>query len=181
MYKTKDKQYHLHQTPSKLAKVLIEKIPLEEGDRVLEPFKGEGSFYNNLPTFTINDWCEITEGRDYRENNNEVDWIITNPPFKLQDSKGKLKNMFYNLVLYYSTRVNKGISFLGSAYCFNSIMNGGRMKELNNNRLYLTKIISCRIKKWFGVYYMMIFMKQDKNILLDNPTNSFEVIEGNWE
>ena len=35
----KDETYYFHQTPEELCKKLIEKVPLEEGDKVLEPFK----------------------------------------------------------------------------------------------------------------------------------------------
>ena len=44
--------YQLHQTPNDCAKDLIATLTLQNGDRVLEPFKGEGSFYNNFPNNT---------------------------------------------------------------------------------------------------------------------------------
>ena len=40
----KDDAYYFHQTPETIAPKLIAEVPLEEGDRVLEPFRGEGSF-----------------------------------------------------------------------------------------------------------------------------------------
>lgn len=45
----------------------------------LEPFKGGGAFLDNLPPGS--DWCEITEGRDFFDYKQRVDWIVTNPPF----------------------------------------------------------------------------------------------------
>ena len=45
----------------------------------LEPFKGEGAFYDHLPEGSL--WCEISEGRDFFRFTDKVDWIITNPPF----------------------------------------------------------------------------------------------------
>jgi hypothetical protein len=75
--------YFAHQTPVELAKLLIKKITLEEGDIILEPFKGEGSFYDNLPSNVVKDWTEIEDGRCYTSYESECDWVITNPPYRL--------------------------------------------------------------------------------------------------
>ena len=64
---SKDETYYFHQTPEDLCKELIKEVPFENNDKVLEPFKGEGAFYNNLPTNIEKDWCEILEGRDYKD------------------------------------------------------------------------------------------------------------------
>ena len=47
----------------------------------MEPCKGDGAFYDNLPS--PKDWCEITQGRDFLsyEPEQNVDWIITNFPW----------------------------------------------------------------------------------------------------
>lgn len=49
---------------------------------LLEPFKGEGAFYDKLPNDRT-DWCEIDEGIDFFDYGNRVDWIITNPPYSI--------------------------------------------------------------------------------------------------
>jgi hypothetical protein len=41
---TKTETYYFHQTPNELCRELIKCISLVQGDRVLEPFKGEGNF-----------------------------------------------------------------------------------------------------------------------------------------
>jgi hypothetical protein len=64
-------------TNEALAKRLIEHFA--PSGFILEPCKGDGAFYNNLPE--PKDWCEIRDGRDFLEYNNKVDWIITNPPY----------------------------------------------------------------------------------------------------
>ena len=48
--------------------------------RILEPFKGEGAFFNHLPKGT--QWCELNEGRDFFQFTSQVDWIVSNPPFE---------------------------------------------------------------------------------------------------
>ena len=59
---------------------LISLIPLIDGDVIIEPCKGTGSFYNNFHKNTINMFCEMNEGVDYLDFNGEVDYTISNPP-----------------------------------------------------------------------------------------------------
>ena len=49
-----DEMYLFHQTPKDLAKQLIQYIDFSDNDCVLEPFKGEGAFYDNLPNNITN-------------------------------------------------------------------------------------------------------------------------------
>jgi len=51
--------------------------------RILEPAKGSGNFLRVLPFGT--NWCEITEGKDFFDWEDKVDWIITNPPYSIYD------------------------------------------------------------------------------------------------
>lgn len=158
----KNDTYYFHQTPQTLAKKLIEKLDLVAGDTVLEPFKGEGAFYNELPDFVIKDWCEIEEGRDYIDNKNKYDWVISNPPFRLEtaqtDGSAKRINSFWKLVLHYTSQADKGIAFLGNDYCL-SCLTPARMKVLKEAGWYLHGIEICAIKKWRGRYFFFIFKK----------------------
>ena len=154
----KDDTYFFHQTPSELAIKLINEIQFNDNDKVLEPFKGEGAFYNNLPNNIIKNWCEITEGRDYKNYNNEIDWVVSNPPFRLEGEQGRFNSFFY-LIKFYADKVIKGIAFLGNDRCF-STLTPKRLKDLNDNHnLYIHKIIVCNIKKWRGRYFFIIFQK----------------------
>lgn len=162
----KDDKYYFHQTPRELTEKLIKYVDFQDDDIVLEPFKGEGAFYDVLPNNIVKHWCEIEEGVDYKDFDGKIDWVITNPPFKLDG-----KSVFFELLKYYSSRVNKGICFLGSDYCFCSLT-PKRIKELNNEGLYLDKLIVTSIKKWRGRYFFMIFKKQKNNFL--------EFVEGNF-
>jgi len=63
-------------TPPNLAKTLIEHFnPIGYG---LEPCRGTGNIWAQLKNA---DWCEITDGRNFYEYNNRVDYIFTNPPW----------------------------------------------------------------------------------------------------
>jgi hypothetical protein len=162
----KDDQYYFHQTPVELAKKLIEKVNIQPNDSVLEPFKGEGAFYNNLPNNCVKYFCEIEEGRDYKDWNQMVDWVITNPPFKIDN-----KSMFYNLILHFLPLTRKGVCFLGSDSCFGTLT-PKRIKELNDMGYYINKIYVSSVKKWYGRYYFIIISNNNNNVL--------EYIDGNF-
>lgn len=66
-------------TPWILAREIIEHFPLS--GRVLDPARGQGSFFQQLPKETTNLWCEIGEGSDFYDFHEPVDWMITNPPW----------------------------------------------------------------------------------------------------
>lgn len=67
----------VHFTDENIAKSIVDHF--KPFGRVLEPFKGEGAFFEQLPSNSM--WCEINEGRDFFEFREPVDWIVTNPPF----------------------------------------------------------------------------------------------------
>ena len=68
-------------TPLETAKTIISKFELY--GKVLDPFKGDGAFYNNLPDNVEKDWCEIDLDKDFFDYNEKVDWIISNPPYSI--------------------------------------------------------------------------------------------------
>ena len=70
-------------TPKPLAVDMIRMCEIKAGERVLDPSKGEGVFYDNLPTECKTDWCEIEEGKDFFSYDKEVDVIVGNPPYSL--------------------------------------------------------------------------------------------------
>lgn len=49
--------------------------------RLLDPCRGAGAFTDQLPSGTA--WCEISDGRDFFEWRDRVDWVIGNPPYSL--------------------------------------------------------------------------------------------------
>lgn len=52
---------------------------------ILDPAMGNGAFYNNFPDEEHSLWYEIDKGKDFFNYNNQVDWIITNPPYSIYD------------------------------------------------------------------------------------------------
>lgn len=48
---------------------------------VLDPCRGRGAFHDLMPEGSP--WCEITDGRDFFDWSEPVDWVIGNPPYSL--------------------------------------------------------------------------------------------------
>jgi transcriptional regulator with XRE-family HTH domain len=68
-------------TTSALARRVIATFTPEMNGVVLEPARGDGAFFDQLPRHIEPDWCEIAMGRDFFGYTRKVDWIITNPPY----------------------------------------------------------------------------------------------------
>lgn len=162
--------YYFHQTPTELAKDLIEKLTIHPTDVLYEPFRGEGAFYNTFPEMNEKHWSEITEGRDYLQHTAEYDWVITNPPFRLETATKRI-NAFWFLLEYFSHHAKKGIAFLANDRCFGTLT-PKRMKSLNDRGWFITKLVVCSIKKWRGRYYWFVLEK--------NPSVGFEYLLTNY-
>lgn len=67
-------------TPLNVAKKIIEY--LNPAGLIHDPCKGDGAFYNNFPK-SGGGYSEISEGKDFFDFNEKVDWIIGNPPYSI--------------------------------------------------------------------------------------------------
>jgi hypothetical protein len=152
-----DDAYHFHQTPADCARDLVATLPLEPTDVLYEPFKGEGAFYNAFPD-SPRLWSEITQGRDYKDMTDPYDWVITNPPFRLEGATGRV-NAFWELLNYFSDRARKGIAFLGNDNCF-ATLTPKRITQLQAKGWFIHSITVVSIKKWRGRYFWVVFRKQ---------------------
>lgn len=150
--------YLFHQTPNECAKDLLSLLSIHDNDILYEPFKGEGSFYNNFPATNPKLWSELKEGIDYTTIQEPYDWVITNPPFKM-DTGTKRINSFWFLLDYYSLRARKGIAFLGNDMCF-SALTPKRIQLLKDRGWGITRITVCSIKKWRGRYFFIVLEKK---------------------
>ena len=97
-------------TPENIAKLIINKFNIS--GKVLDPFKGQGAFYNNYPETVKKDWCEIDEGKDFFEYKEHVDWIVSNPPYSIYD---EVMNHSFEIAdnIVYLVPLNKIVSSLG--------------------------------------------------------------------
>lgn len=70
-------------TPDAAAKAILDEFNPQ--GRILDPCKGGGAFYRQLPADSEKYWCEIRDGVDFFKFNEQVDWIISNPPYSTFD------------------------------------------------------------------------------------------------
>lgn len=153
----KDYEYYFHQTPSKLAQDLIAQIDFTNVKNIWEPFAGEKGFYNAFPEGIPKFKSEIQDGEDYLDFDieaNQIDTIITNPPFKIDN-----KNIFFQLIMYFfSFESIKQVYFLCNDYCFGSLT-PSRRKLMEDDKIFINEITTCSVKKWRGRYYMIKFSR----------------------
>ena len=161
--------YHFHQTPKDCAKDLMAFITLLPGDKVVEPFKGEGAFYDAFPDYVEKDWAELEQGKNYTDISGDYDWVITNPPFRLETGTKRV-NSFWFLLDYYTQRAKKGIAFLGNDTCF-STLTPRRQNILKERGWKITKVVVCSIKKWRGRYFFFVLQKEGIGFMDFLPTN----------
>lgn len=70
-------------TPRHISKQIIDLFDIQ--GTILDPFKGDGSFYDQFPEHLTRYYCEIDEGIDFFKFDKKVDWIISNPPYSIFD------------------------------------------------------------------------------------------------
>lgn len=158
-----EQTYFFHQTPSELGKDLMQFVPLQTGDVLCEPFRGEGAFFHHFPEGCGKVWAEIKQGRDYTDLSGEYDWVITNPPFRLETGAGRV-NSFWYLLDYFTLRAKKGVCFLGKDSCFGTLT-PKRLQILKSRGFSITRIVVCSVKKWAGRYYFLVLEKKTDNFL----------------
>lgn len=146
-------------TPFKISKLIIDKFLLY--GIVLDPFKGNGSFYNQLPSNCTKRWCEIHEGRDFFDYTDHVDWIISNPPYSIFDE-----------VLDHSFEIADNVVYLVPLSKVVSSM--GRIRKIKNYGgvpyIYILSASKCKFP--FGFPACAIYFKRgylgDTRIEVDN-------------
>jgi len=171
----KDKAYFFYQTPPKLCKDIISLFEWKDNEKVLEPFAGEGGFYNNLPDNVIKYYTEIEEGKDFRNfdyENIKIDTVISNPPFKLINEHGKAYNAYNEILTFFAEKQEiDRVIFLVNDACFGS-QTVIRMKKLQDCNFHLNRIITCDIKAWRGRYYACEYSRY-KNHCFDYLDNRY--------
>ena len=100
--------------------------------RGLEPCRGTGNIYNLLKDA---DWCEISQGRDFFDYNNKVDYIFTNPPWS------KIRPF-----LQHSMSISNNIYFL---FTVNHLWTKARLRDIEENGFGIKEILIFDTPKTF--------------------------------
>ena len=134
------------ETPEKLAQKLIKLVPLKKFDIVLDPAKGTGNFFKNLPNYTIN---QATS--DFFNFIKKQHWLITNPPYSKLDKW-----------LKHSCEISlKGFAYLLGLHN----LTPKRIEMCEKMGFGITKIYLCKVFKWFGISAFIIWEKNKKGII----------------
>ena len=139
------------QTPEEVCCQIISIFPWAEGELVLEPFRGHGNFYNNLPGSIRKDWCEMKEGRDFFQYEGQPDTIITNPPFR--DRAGG-ENLVVPCLERCLLLARKRVVFFINHKSLNSLT-AARLKKYEGWGWGITKFAIWDMKKWPGRYFLI--------------------------
>ena len=137
-------------TPLRLAKTHIDMIDYKDDDVWFDPFKNSGSYFNQYPT-NNKVYSEILEDKDFFEFNDKIDIICSNPPYSMIDK-----------VLEHSIKLNpRVISYLIGV----NNLTARRIEYMNKNGYGLSKLHMCKVYKWFGMSYVVVFEKGKDNIM----------------
>ena len=148
--KKRDKPNDIFITPLSLAKKQIDMINHNEDDVWLDPFKNSGNFYNQYPT-DKREWCEILDGKDFFEYNNDIDIICSNPPYSCIDDVLKKSVELKPRVISYLIGMGN--------------LTAKRIEYMENNNYGLTKIHICKVYKWYGMSFIVQFEKDQEHII----------------
>lgn len=89
-------------TPVAWSSMICRLLPLS--GRVLDPCRGQGAFYEQVPDHCEKLWCELDEGLDFFNFNEPVDWIVTNPPWsKIKDFMDHAMTIANNVIFLITT------------------------------------------------------------------------------
>jgi hypothetical protein len=149
------------QTPVEICRQIIELVPWAEGELVLEPFRGDGNFFRNLPKYVRKDWCEIKQGRDFFKYEGDPDTIITNPPFR--DTAGG-DNLVVPCLEKCLQMARKRVIYFVNHKVFNALT-AGRLKKYEDWGWGITHLSVWDVRKWFGRYYLLVWEREKPSII----------------
>ena len=131
-------------TPKLVAELMIKMCDIKPTDLVLDPSRGEGVFFNNLPECS-KDYCEITEDIDFFEYNKPVDIICGNPPYSR-----------WNDWIKHTLKLNP------SKFCYIfGVYNltPPRLKLIFDGGYIIKKFHLCSVDWWYSPSFLVVFEK----------------------
>jgi hypothetical protein len=149
----KKKKNDLVYTPLSVALKMIEMCDIKPEMKVLDPCRGKGIFYNNLPPCEKK-WCEISDDKDFFNETERYDLIIGNPPFSL-----------WNKWLEHTIKLTDKFCYIIGCLNFSD----KRMRDIMNKGYGLTKFHLVKIEWWFSCAFICVFEKNKESIISVSP------------
>lgn len=125
LFNTKPLEADVVYTPRNVSKHIVDF--LKPNGNILDPCKGDGAFFDFMPAGSK--YCELEEGSDFLQFNEQMDWIIGNPPYSI-----------FEEFLQHSFRISDNVSFL-----------------VPTNKVFQRQIIMDRISKYGGIKSMIVY------------------------
>ena len=137
-------------TPLKLAKYNIDMIEYNEDEIWYDPFKNNGSYYNQFPNENKK-WSEILEERDFFTFDEKVDIICSNPPYSMINKVLEKSVELKPRIISYLIGINN--------------LTAKRLEYMENNGYYITKLHMCKVFKWYGMSMIVVWERDKKAII----------------
>jgi hypothetical protein len=142
-------------TPLKLAKSHIDMIDYNDTDVWYDPFKNNGSYYNQFPNENKK-WSEIIDGKDFFDFDEKIDIICSNPPYSLIDKVLQKSVQLQPHTISYLIGINN--------------LTTKRIQFMENNDYYITKIHLCKVYQWYGMSSIIVWKKNEKPLITYDRT-----------
>lgn len=139
-------------TPKPVALDMINVCGITPDMKVLDPCRGGGVFYDNLPE-CHKDYCEIEEGKDFFDYNERVDLVIGNPPFSI-----------WSKWLEHTCEITDKFCYIIGQMNFTP----KRIDEIHQKGYGMTYIEVIRIDWWFSNCFIVIFEKNKPSLMAVN-------------
>ena len=148
--KKRDVANDIFLTPLPLSKFAIDMIECNSDEIWYDPFKNNGSYYNQFPNENKK-WSEILDGKDFFDFDEKIDIISSNPPYSLIDKVLEKSVSLKPRIIQY---------LLGQGN-----VTARRLEYMEKAGYGLTKLHMCKINQWYGMSYIVQFEKNKTNII----------------
>jgi hypothetical protein len=138
-------------TPLELSKKAIDMIDYDNDDIWYDPFKNNGSYYNQYPDECRKLYSEILEDKDFFDFCENITIISSNPPYSILDKVIKKSIDLRPRVISYLIGVGN--------------LTARRIEMFNDAGYGLTKMHMCKVYKWYGMSVIVQFEKDKDNII----------------
>jgi len=161
-------------TPVELAKKLIKFHNNNDDELIwLDPFKNNGSFYNNFPDENPKDWCEILLGMDFFKYEHKVDIISSNPPYSMLDD---VLEKTYQIC-------RKEFGYLIGMRNLTT----RRIEIANKNGFFIKSMFITKVFRFYGMSVYVVFSKEinvnlvqfDRTVWKENGKNKWDKKKNN--
>ncbi len=115
-----------------------------------DPFKNSGSYYNQFPSVNKK-WSEILEEKDFFDFDEEVDVVVSNPPYSMLDD-------ILEKTVWLNPQVISYLIGVGN-------LTAKRIEFMEEHNYYITKLHMCKVYKWYGMSLIVVWEKNAKSIL----------------